>query len=204
MKYVTNGTFAILLIAECRQSSIQDLAAANNMIVKTEYDPTLDYILPYRKSYDRIIRAIAADLHELMHDSGFVNLNVEKWSDVKSKCIEYIVEWVETRGHLPIDKQFSHTGYISTYIDNRLYKKCKVFDVDQINLLTEHITQTYNIDLGVISDLPKMFYEHTVPYWEIDALYTSHKKMRTLIDEWCARDLEESTIVVVDDFFINA
>lgn len=202
MQYVTNDKFAILLIPECKQYSIREMGKTNGFQTRYEYDPSLQYIVPYRESYGRIIRAIAADLHEVMLDAGFVNLNKVTWASVREQCMEYIIDWVDTKGHLPIVKNFCHTGYLTAYVPKEL-ANYKLIDVEQFDLLPNYIKSTYGVDIGTIPELPEFFYDYTVPYWEIDSLYNSHKKMRTLIDEWCARDLEESTIVVVDNLFIN-
>lgn len=204
MQYVTNGKFAILLIPECKQYSINEMGKTNGFEVRDIYDPTLEYIVPYRTPYDRIIRGVAADLHELMLDAGFVNLNRTKWETVKEQCLEFIVNWVDTEGHLPIIKRYCHTAYTTSYIFPEI-ENYKIVNVDDVNLLLpKYIKETYGIDIGTIPELPDFFYDFTVPYWEIDKLYHSHKKMRTLIDEWCASDLQDSAVVIVDDLFIHA
>jgi hypothetical protein len=192
MRFVTNGTFAILLIPECKQYGISEAGRHNNFVFDNIYNPNLDYIIPYRKPYSRIIRAIAADLHEVMLDAGFVNLNKTVWSTVREQCLEYILDWVENKGHLPIIKNFCHTGYITAYMSPEI-TKAKIIDVDNINELSTYIKETYNVDIGQIPELPGSFYDYTVPYWEIDQIYNNNEKMRTLIDEWCARDIKEST-----------
>jgi len=201
MQYVTNGEFGILLIPECKQYSVDEIGIRNNFKKSHSYSSELDYIIPYRKPYDRIIRAIAADLHELMHDSGYVNLNLEKWDDVRSKSLDYIHNWLET-ATLPIVKDFCHTAYFTNYA--QLSKNYVLIDVDNFEVLPKYIKQRYDIDVGEIKELPPEFYQHTVPYWEIDSLYHSHKKMHTLIDEWCASDQRLSATMVVDNLFINA
>lgn len=203
MQYITNGKFAILLIPECKQASLREVGFANKLDTRCGYDPDLGYIIPYRKPYDRIIRGIGADLHEIMLDRGVLDLNKTKWGEVREQCLDYIINWVELEGHLPIKKNFCHTGHITAYFDRRLNGTAKIFDVDSISDMIEFISNNYQVDLGTVPELPKQFYENTVPYWEIDALYNSHKKMRTLIDEWCACDLEKSSTMIVDNLFIN-
>jgi hypothetical protein len=198
MQFVTNDEFGILLIPECKQHSISQM----DLRVSNIYDPELTYIIPYRNPYDRIIRAIAADLHELMHDSGYADLNIEKWDDVRTKCLGYIDSWLET-ATLPIVKEYCHSAYFINYV-SPIPKRYVLLDVDKFDLLPKYIKLHYGLDLGEIAELPPQFYEHTVPYWEIDRLYHSHKKMHTLIDEWCASDLKESSSLVIDHFFINS
>lgn len=201
MQYVTNGEFGILLIPECKQYSVSEIGSRHNMTVR--FDKTdVEYIVPFRKSYDRIIRGIGADMHEIMYDNKFVNLNVEKWSEVREKCLDYITSWFDSLGHLPINKHFCHTAYFKNYvgdIDNYI-----LLDVDEFDLLPKYLKDKYNFELGEIPELPENFYEHTVPYWEIETLYNSHKKMRTLIDDWCALDQKLLTTTVVNDLFLNA
>lgn len=149
MQYVTNGKFAVLLIPECKQYSINEMGKTNGFEVKDVYDPALDYILPYRNPYDRIIRAVAADLHEVMLDAGFVDLNRTKWETVKDRCLEYIVNWIDTEGHLPVKKQNSHSSYIRSYLSPEI-ERYKIINVDNINILPKYIKETYGTDIGII------------------------------------------------------
>jgi hypothetical protein len=202
MQYVTNDVFGILLIPECKQYSVSEIGIANGFETRTAFNPDLDYIVPYREPYQRIIRGIGADLHEIMHDAGFVNLNVEKWSDVREKCLDYITDWFEAQRKLPIVKEFCHTGYFTNYVNS--LPKYVLVDVDRFDKLPKYISDKYNLDVGLIPELPADFYEHTVPYWEIDQLCTANKKVRTLIEDWCVLDLELSSTFVVDNLFIDA
>lgn len=189
MKFVTNGVFAIPLIPECRLSGLHKWASVNKFsIEETFQEPKLDFIIPYRNSYDRIIRAIGADLHEVMLDNGVVNLNKQTWDNVKDIALPYIINWFNTIGHLPIKKNFCHTGYLTTYLITDLPNTAVLIDITTVTNLTNYIKTQYNLPVTEIPENPSAFYDHTVPYWEIDRLYKTNENTKRLIDIWCAED----------------
>ena len=189
MKFVTNGVFAIPLIPECRLSGLRSWANTNKFaIVETFQTPKLDFIIPYRNSYDRIIRAIGADLHEVMLDAGVVNLNKQTWTNVKDIALPYIINWFDTTGHLPIKKNFCHTGYLTTYLITDLPNTAVLIDISTATNLTNYIKTRYNLSITNIPENSPNFYDYTVPYWEIDRLYKTNENTKRLIDIWCAED----------------
>jgi hypothetical protein len=189
MKVVTNGVFAIPLIPECRCSSISQWAKANTFDFKEDvYSLNLDLIIPYRKSYDRIIRALGADLHEILLDNNIVNLNKQTWASVKDIAMPYIINWFNTVGHLPIKKNFCHTGYFTTYLMPMIPTSHALFDVEHVDAITNYIKSKYGLTVSNIPDNPPDFYNYTVPHQEIDVLYKTNENTRQLIDAWCAED----------------
>jgi hypothetical protein len=186
MKVVTNGTFAVAVIPECRATSVMDWGQLNDLQVLDTESTNLDYYIPYRNSYDRILRGLGADFHELMFDQQIVNLNESLWDDVETAAINFINNWIET-GAIPVPKKFCHSGYYRAYINSKITGT--FFEVSDIVNLPTVINQKYNLNLSSdIPDLPPNFYKHTVPYWVIDSLYKSNTKLKILIDQFCERD----------------
>ena len=201
MKVVTNGVFAIPLIPECRCSDISRWAKANTFDLTEDFHSlNLDLIIPYRKSYDRIIRAIGADLHEIMIDNNIVNLNKQTWASVKDIAMPYIINWFNTVGHLPINKYFSHTGYFTTYLMPMIPTSHALFDIEHIDAITNYIKSKYGLTVSNIPDKPPDFYNYTVPYQEIDVLYKTNENTRQLIDAWCA---EDARLLSVYNLFVH-
>jgi hypothetical protein len=196
MRFVTNGTFAIPLIPECRTTSIRDWSKLTNFTIDDSNYSDLEFIIPYRNSYDRIIRAIAADLNELMLNAGLFELNKQKWKDVSEIGIEYINNWFKT-AQLPIEKDFTHSQYYIAYFDNRIVNK-KFINVDEIEKLPSYIQQTYNLDVPPIPDLPDWFHEHCVPTDIIKNHYNNDATVKNIIDEYCICDQELSKNIVTD------
>jgi hypothetical protein len=186
MKLVTNGVIAIPLIPECRTTSIRDWATMTNFTIIDNNYINLEFIIPYRKSYDRIIRAIAADLNELMLNEGLFELNKQKWNDVADIGTDFITKWFST-ARLPIEKDFCHSQYYIAYFDNSITNK-KFIDVDEIDKLPTYIKQTYNLNVPPIPDLPIWFHDHCVPIELIKDYYNKDTKIKNLIDEYCIRD----------------
>ena len=54
--------------------------------------------------------------------------------------------------------------------------------------LTNYIKTQYTLPVTEIPENPSAFYDHTVPYWEIDRLYKTNENTKRLIDIWCAED----------------
>jgi len=189
MLIITNNQFAIPLIPECRLSSLQDWANVNNLQIQNNNTNTLDYFVPYRKSYDRIIRGIAADLHEIMFDNGLINFNQLTWQESKDLALEFICDWADTIKQLPIKKHYCHSAHFSAYISPDIIKTAVFFDVNEVDKLPVLLNQKYNLSLSTeIPSLPDEFYNHTVPYWVIDDLYNSNLNLKVVIDEFCKND----------------
>ena len=188
MKFVTNGVFAVPLIPECRLYSIHQWAMANKFSIQEDNYQNLNFVIPYRNSYDRILRAIAADLHEVMLDNNIVNLNKQTWDSVKDVALPYIINWFDTVGHLPIKKDFCHTRYFTNYVNHDLPLNRILIDVVNINNITTYINSKYRLTVSNIPDHPAHFYDYTVPYWEIDTLYQTNENTRRLVDAWCKED----------------
>jgi hypothetical protein len=204
MKFVTNGTWAIPLIPECRLTSIQDWAKLNKFQIQEDNFQSLDFIIPYRNSYARIIRAIAADLHEVMLDAGIVNLNKQTWDEVKSTALPFIKNWFDAVGHLPIKKNFCHTNYLINYLSDQLPENVVLVNVDNIARLPEYLKSKYGIEVTAIPELPEHFYSYTVPYGIIDELYNTNEKTKRLIDIWCSVDSKMNSRLLSDNLFISA
>jgi len=188
MKFVTNGTFAIPLIPECRLLGLQNWAMANAFSIQENNYAHLEFIIPYRNSYDRIIRGIAADLHEIMLDNNIVNLNKQSWTTVKDIALPYIINWFNSIGHFPIQKPFCHSAYFVSYLASDIPESRILIDVINIENITSYIKSKYNIAITKIPENPPNFYDYTVPYWEIDNLYNTNENTRRLIDIWCKED----------------
>lgn len=196
MKLVTNGVIAIPLIPECRTSSIKDWAKITKFTIIDNNYANLEFIIPYRKSYDRIIRAIAADLNELMWNEGLFELNKQKWNDVVDIGTDFITKWFLT-ARLPIKKEFCHSQYYIAYFDTGIRNK-KFIDVDEIQKLPVYIKQTYNLDVPPIPNLPDWFHDHCVPTSLIKDYYLKDLRIKNLIDDYCVRDQELSKNIVTD------
>jgi hypothetical protein len=191
MNVVTNGEFAVAVIPECCAYSITEWARQNNLEfindIRTE---NLDWYFPYRNSYDRIIRGIAADLHGIMLDQNVVNLNTHSWSQVKETAMKFILSWIEP-GHcqIPIvrsDKS-CHSGLYQAYTNS--LANGVFFDVSELDLLPVVLNKHYNLNLTTaIPELPNNFYERTVPYWYIDELYKTNQRLAEKINDFCRQD----------------
>ena len=184
MNVVTNGTIAIPIIPECRATSIQQWASNNGFEFTNTADRSLDYYIPYRDAHGRIVRGLAADLHELMLNAGVANLNKSKWDEVKDDAILYILNWIDTKCIIPIEKKFCHSGHYCLYLGNNLvFDNAIFFNIDSIQQLPITLNNKYNLNLTtVIPDLPENFYDHTVPYWVIEELYVINKKLKDAIN----------------------
>ena len=196
MKVVTDGTFSVAVIPECKATGIEDWARTNKLdIVQIGWDriaPATNFYIPYRNTYDRIIRGIAADLHGSMIDHGIVNLNHVAWEEAKNVAIPYILEWIDGPGIIPMQQKDSncHGGYYYAYLNNSIdYADAIFFNVEQIDKIPALLNIKYNLSLTLtIPDLPTGFYEHTVPYWVIDELYHTNKKLAIKIDNFIQQD----------------
>ena len=186
MNFVTNGKFAIPLIPECKEYSIREWAKSNNLLENNTDYSQLEFILPYRSSYDRIIRGISADLHGLMLDQGIVDLNNQDWDDVKHLAIPFIITYFNSCKFLPVDGYY-HSLYYTYYLGVDINIQ-KVFEVNDIDNLPNYIKHNYGIETGPVPSLPNNFYTRTVPYWEIDTLYKTNENTKQLIDAWCLED----------------
>ena len=195
MKVVTDGTFSVAVIPECKATGIEDWAKTNKLdIIQVGWKNavTSNFYIPYRNTYDRIVRGIAADLHGLMIDHGIVNLNQVTWEEAKNVAIPYILKWIDGPDIIPIPKNHKdcHSGYYHAYLNNTLdYTDATFFNLDQIDKLPSLLNNKYDLTLTLtIPDLPTGFYEHTVPYWVIDELYHTNKKLAIKIDDFIQQD----------------
>ncbi len=189
MLVATNHQFAIPLIPECRLSGLQQWAEFNNLTITNTPNDNVEYVVPYRGSYDRIVRGLAADWHELMIDENIVNLNNSSWAEVSNIALDYINNWIENNSLIPINKHHCHSSYYISYISHKILPCALFFDVSETNALPTYLNSRFGLDLFIdIPKHPSHFYNHTVPYWEIDRLYHSNPKLKSMIDRYCAND----------------
>lgn len=190
MNFVSNGDVTIAVIPECKATSVMNWAVENNfssdIIGQTIY-------APYRDTYGRIIRGIGADLHELMYDAGVVNLNSETWDSVRDKAMSFIERWIET-ATLPIEKKFCHSLYYTSYLADTPLDNIQFVDVSDFDTFHLYLNEKHNLTVKPFQELPPEFYNHTVPYWEIDRLYGSNTRLTGLINDYCASESILQTI----------
>ena len=191
MNAVSNGEFAIAVIPECCAYSVTEWAQENNLkFINDINTDNLDWYFPYRNSYDRIIRGIAADLHGIMLDQNIADLNTNSWLQVKETATEFILSWINAdHCQIPIVKKHNdcHSALYQAYT-NTLAEGI-FFDVNEINLLPTVLNKRYNLNLtNTVPELPDDFYDRTVPYWYIDELYKTNKTFAETIDNFCNRD----------------
>ena len=189
MKAITHNRFAIPLIPECMLSGCQEWAMNNNLDIVDDPPTNLTYYVPYRNTYDRIIRAVAADWHELLIDNGVVNLNETRWDKTKDLVLDFILSWIETNQQLPIIKSNCHSAYFVSHITPQITKTGLFFDIAQIELLFKFLNSAYDLDLSTrIGSHKPSFYNHTIPYWEIENIYQTNARFQHMVDEYCRRD----------------
>lgn len=183
MNYISNRVFSIAVIPECKATSVLTYAEEHNFFINEQLTATL--YAPYRNSHDRIIRGIAADLHELLLNDNVVNLNLSSWPDVKPIVLEYINAWIPTAS-LPINKQFCHTAYYINYAT----QSATFVSVDNFGKFHEFLSDTHGVKCDPFPDLSPDFYTHTIPYWELESIYESNMQFANLVDAYCDRDME--------------
>ena len=190
MNFVSNGEVTIAVIPECKATSVMDWAVENNF---TSDNIGQTIYAPYRDTYDRIIRGIGADLHELMYDAGVVNLNIETWDSVRDTALSFILNWIET-ATLPIEKKYCHSLFYTSYLADISLDRMQLVDVNDFDVFHLYLNEKHNLNTGPFPQLPSEFYNHTVPYWEIDSLYGSNTRLTSLINDYCASESILQTI----------
>ena len=184
MRAVTNGRFAVLAIPECRQHSIVEWGERNGLLIVNDVG-SYTYYAPYRSSRDRIMRGIAADLHELMHDQQIVNLNVSTWADAETVATKYIQNWIDTVCSIPVEKNFCHSSYYSGYVP----AGAQLVDIQYLSALPNYLNRLYGSALDhIFPDLPDDFYQHTVPHKVIEYFYLTNQKFARTVDDFCRKD----------------
>jgi hypothetical protein len=189
MNAVSNGEFAIAVIPECCAYSVTQWAQENNLkFINNINTDNLDWYLPYRASYDRIIRGIAADLHGIMLDQNIVDLNTNSWLQVEETAMEFIRSWIKAdHCEIPIVRKDlgCHSGLYQAYTNS--LSEGIFFDVAELDLLPAVLNKQYNLNLtNTVPELPDDFYLRTVPYWYIDELYKTNKRLAEKIDDFCS------------------
>ena len=197
MRVVTNGVFAVPLIPECKLYSIENWANQNQLTITNVSisDTHYEYYIPYRNSYDRIIRGLAADFHEMLDDAGIAPLNKKgiTWDTVEPTAKDFIIRWAESEETIPIQKKYCHSGFYFAYMLVHLVTDAIFFDVEDLPKLPDILNKKYNLSLTTeFPELPPEFYNNTIPYWVIDELYKTNKDLANKIDNFCERDTEKS------------
>lgn len=196
MQVVTNGVFAVGIIPECCATGLRNWASINQLELRETTDSTLDYYIPYRSSYQRIIRGIAADLHEILLQKNIVDLATTTWAESKPIAEKFIIDYL-TEIQFPILKDFWHSAPYGVYHRN---VSGVFFNVDTINNLPAILNKKYNLNLTTtIPTLPNNFYEHTVPYWYIDEIFKSNYKFNRKLKNYCRFDEQQNKDLVIID-----
>jgi len=172
MNVMTNNNDCYVLIPECKTTGVQEWGSQNGYeYLTTDQDLKIKTFIPYREPYGRIVRAVAADLHEILLDNNISNLNENSWSVEKPKIISYFTSILTDDFMLPFDKDFKHTAPLVSYLVDTL-DNFEFVDVDKLD----------------VPGLPENFYEQTVPYWEIENIYNTNVNFKNAVDKWIAQD----------------
>lgn len=190
MQGIKTDAFAVLQIPECKQHSVGEWGKANSL-EKFLNTVNVDKIYsPYRTSYDRIIRGLAADFHELVLDRGIANLNQNTWDSVKDIVIDFIHHWIKTDCTIPVKKDYCHSSYYIAYIGAN-FSNIELVSVGHLNKLPKYINCEYGLNLTEsLPELPENFYKNTVPYWEIENIIQNNVKLEKSVMLYCEKDLE--------------